>query len=221
MNFLKADKNDNKIKLVYEFNLNSPLFARVAAAIVRNGNISEAETILENGIKQFADYPTGYLILSLCYAYAGKKQEAINAASKGAEIIDSPATLNFYLNKINDIELERSNLIDSVRNVFITQKEEQSPKISIEENLDELAKTLANAKINYKPDERDNNIEDVKEFTGTKIASETLANIYISQKNFKEAISTYKELIKKNPEKKEEYELKITEISQIIDTGLV
>jgi len=221
MNFLKVDKNDNKIKLVYEFNLNSPLFARVAASIVRNGNISEAETILENGIKQFSDYPTGYLILSLCYAYAGKKQEAINAASKGAEIIDSPETLNFYLNKINDIELERSNLIDSVRNVFITQKEEQPPKISIEENLDELAKTLANAKINYKPDERDNNIEDVKEFTGTKIASETLANIYVSQKNFKEAISTYKELIIKNPEKKEEYELKITEISQIIDTGLV
>lgn len=220
MSILERDNNESKIKLIYEFNPESPLFTRVAASLLRNGNIVESIEILDKGIKQYSDYPTAFLILAICKAYAGEIEEAKKYVSKCAEMIDSEETLDYYLSKIEEINKERNSLSEAIRPAIIST-ENENKKESIEERLETLSQMLTGAKINYKSDDSDNIVTEIKGFTGKKIVSETLANIYVSQKNFKEAIAIYKELIKKNPEKTDEYEKKITEISQIIDTGLV
>ncbi len=46
----------------------------------------------------------------------------------------------------------------------------------------------------------------------TKLASETFANIYLSQGQKNEAIKIYELLIQRNPEKKEYYSEKIREL---------
>lgn len=222
MSFSSKDLFTDKIKLIYEFNPGSPLFARVAASIIGQGNITEAIEFLKNGIGLYPDYASAYFVLSLCNAYSGKEEDARNAAIKGADLLESPETLKYYFSRIEQIIEERNSLQETKRRAFITEEQdEQKTSSSIEDRLEILANMLKGAKINYKPDVQQQNEIEIPEYKGQKIATETLANIYFSQKNFKEAISVYRELIKQNPANEEKFSAKIEEISQLIDTGLV
>ncbi len=103
MNSEKKDLTTDKIKLIYEFNNESPLFARVAAAEMERANILDAINILESGLKVHPNYPTPHFILALANAYAGKEEEAKNSALQGSELLGSSETLDYYLAKIDKI----------------------------------------------------------------------------------------------------------------------
>lgn len=214
------DLQAEKIKLIYEFNNESPLFARVAFSEIEKGNYLEAIRILDEGIKLHANYPTAFLILSLAKAYEGKDEEALNIAKIGADIIESPATFKIYSKKISNIITERARLNDalrpafhdgpSVEQVFLPGEKEEK----WEDKLDVIAKQLSKAKIIPKDDFETSN-ENIPKYEGKKIVSETLADIYFSQRNFDEAIKMYEELINIKPEKAEVYLQKIGEMKNL------
>lgn len=198
-----------RIKLIYEFNKNSPLFTRVAAVEIQKGNFVEATKILEDGINIHSFYPTAFLLLSLCKAYEGKETEAKIVAKIGADLINSKETLDYYCKKIDEIIEERKSISEASRPNFVDEKIIEQD--SIENKLDQLAEQLSKAKII--PKAIDENIElEIPEFKGKKIVSETLAEIYYSQKNYEEAISAYEELINQKPEKADFYLNRIEEI---------
>ena len=215
---------EDKIKLIYEFNNNSPLFARVALSEVEHGSIPDAINMLLNGIKLFPSYPSSYIVLALANAYSGDKEEALKYLIKGCEIINSPDTFNHYKEKITAIINDRNSLSESLRPGFLEipdkdskdNKTESSSEndIDLEEKLDELAEQLSRAKIKPNPDSQSAEILELPEFKGKKIATETLAEIFINQKNYSEAISIYKELIQQKPENKVFYLEKISELRQ-------
>jgi len=215
---------EDKIKLIYEFNNNSPLFARVAISEVEHGSIPDAINMLQNGIRLFPAYPSPYIILALANAYSGNKDEALKYLSKGCEIINSPDTFNYYKEKITAIMADRNSVSESLRPGFLEipdkdskdNKTESSSEndIDLEEKLDELAEQLSRAKIKPNPDSQSAEILELPEFKGKKIATETLAEIFINQKNYYEAISIYKELIQQKPENKVFYLEKISELRQ-------
>lgn len=218
MTLTNKDLTAEKIKLIYEFNNNSPLFARVAFNIVEQGNINEAISILEKGLEIHKDYPTAFLILSLAFAYAGKPEEARTSARKASEIMDSHEVMDYYFRKIDNITKERNSLAKTKITDFSEPdkiKDEQTK--NIEDQLETLAKKLTSAKINYDPEDNSPQKNSVEEFKGEKIASETLAGIYLTQKKYREAISVYTEMVKKNPNRADELALKIAEIQNIID----
>lgn len=212
------DFTADKIKLIYEFNNGSPLFARVASILIEEGNIPEAVSILENGISNYPDYPTSYFVYALAEAYSGNEKAAKDFVKKGAALINSDESEEFYFRKINSIISERNSLNNAKRPSFIETKEEK-PEMQndFELHLESLAETLSSAKINYNPEENQSVPEKFEEFKGDKIASETLAKIYISQSKYVEAISVYKELVKKNPDRADQYAAKIAELQNIID----
>lgn len=217
---IKKNFTNDKIKLIYEFNPSSPLFARVASILIEEGSILEAIKILENGIKQYPDYPSAYFILAIAKAYTGNEKEAIELINKGNSFINSNETREHYIQVIKEIVEERDSLKD-VKKKAIWEEEKSSYVDSIEDRLEVLAEQLSKARINYVPEIDSQTEIEIPEYKGKKIISETLAKIYESQKNYKEAISIYKELIKIHPEKTDYYKNKIKEISEIIDTGLV
>lgn len=222
MNHKSKNFSIDKIKLVYEFNSNSPLFARVASSIIEQGNIAEAITILEKGIELYPNYPSAYFILALAKAYAGDEKPAKELVLNGNTFINSEETKNYYLEKIDKIIAERNSLKEVKRPAFLEAGSESvDSEESIENRLEILAEQLSKARIKYVPDLNQQTEIEIPEYKGKKIISETIAKIYESQKNYKEAISIYKELIKINPNKSEYYNSKIAEISNIIDTGLV
>jgi tetratricopeptide (TPR) repeat protein len=199
-----------RIKLIYEFNKNSPLFTRVAAAELQKGNYQEANKILEEGINIHSFYPTAFLLLSLCKAYEGKETEAKIVAKVGSDLINSKETYDYYCKKIEEIIEERKSISETSRPNFL-EENNSSNEETIESKLDILAEQLSKAKII--PKVIDDNIEpEIPEFKGKKIVSETLAEIYFSQKNYEDALSAYEELINQKPEKAEYYLNRIDEI---------
>lgn len=89
----------------------------------------------------------------------------------------------------------------------------------IENRLDEIAQNLSGLKIKNTV-EMEPDAEDLPGENDSKIIpSETLAKIYISQGEFKEAIEVYKELIILEPAKKLYYASRIREIEDQLDVN--
>jgi tetratricopeptide (TPR) repeat protein len=214
VNSLEKNLTEEKIKLIYEFNSSSPLFARVASNIIDQGNIFEAVSILENGLSNYPDYPSAIFILALAHAYSGNEKEARSLVRKGAGIIQSDSVLDFYMDKISSIIKERNSL-PITKKIDFDEPVGEEPKL--EDQLEVLAQKLTGAKINYKADEDSPVKTEIEEFKGEKIVSETLAEIYLSQNKFQDALNVYKELIKKNPDKADDYVLRVAEIQNKID----
>ncbi len=206
----------DKIKLIYEFNHSSPLFARVAAMEVDKGNFLEAIKVLEEGIAVHPSYPTAFFILALANAYAGRQEEALSCAKQAGYLLDSQESFQWYQNKISAIVSERNSLTEAKRPAFLSEQKQSSRQTHIfEDKLDDLAERLSKAKISTNIDS-DAPMPRLKEFSG-KIVSETMAEIFLSQKNYAEAISIYNELMVLRPEKMEFYENKIEEIKMMMN----
>ncbi|OGV22361.1 MAG: hypothetical protein A3J84_01795 [Ignavibacteria bacterium RIFOXYA2_FULL_37_17] len=220
MNAHERDLTEEKIKLIYEFNSSSPLFARVAASEMEKANILDAIKILESGLEIHSHYPTPYLLLALANAYAGREEEARNNAIMGSELLGSPDTLEFYLKKISDIISERNSLSEAKRPAFLTEEKKEKVEDefeNLEDKLDILAERLSKAKII--PKGMGESMPDISmpEVKIKRIVSDTMAEIFLSQKNYKEAISIYEELLEQKPEKADFYLQKITDLKSLLE----
>jgi predicted Zn-dependent protease len=220
VNRTERDLATDKIKLIFEFNHSSPLFARVAASEMESANILDAIKILETGLEQHAHYPTPYLLLALANAYAGREEEARSNAIMGSELLGSSVTLDFYLEKISNIIFERNSLSQAKRPAFLTEEKKgivEDEFENLEDKLDILAERLSKAKIIPKAMG-----ETMPEFSAPevkikRIVSDTMAEIFLSQKNYKEAISIYEELLEQKPNKADFYLQKITDLKSLIE----
>ena len=223
MSRTERDLTIDKIKLIFEFNNSSPLFARVAASEMESANILNAIKILETGLELHSHYPTPYLLLALANAYAGREDEARSNAIMGSELLGSPNTLEFYLKKISDIIAERNSLSNAKRPAFLTEvKEEKVDKIedefeNLEDKLDILAERLSKAKIVLK-----GMGDTMPEFSAPevkikRIVSDTMAEIFLSQKNYQEAITIYEELLEQKPDKADFYLQKIADLKSLLE----
>ena len=72
------NKDLAKIKLIYEFNDNSPLFARVADAELKEGNVDKALEILNSGLENYPDYITAHLVYIEALAKKGDYKKVVN-----------------------------------------------------------------------------------------------------------------------------------------------
>jgi len=212
-----------KIGLIYEYNKQSPLFVRHASTEIDNNNLDNAIAILSEGIKLYPDFPVAYLILGKALTLKGQYEEAFDTFSKGSSLFQSPETLEYYKKEIENIKKQRLVFEKSKRTTFLdnnytfeTKKAEIPPKeflSSIDDNLSELAKRIAKAKIPEVSNSSSTSTMAKQPIAEDKItASETLAEIYLAQKQISEAIKIYQELSRKHPEKKEYYQKKIIEI---------
>ena len=65
------------LELHLSVNPSSPHFARLAEALLRNGEISRAESLCEKGLELYPHYPTGRLIHARCLAARGRYEGAL------------------------------------------------------------------------------------------------------------------------------------------------
>lgn len=236
--------NSNKFALIYEFNNQSPLFARVASDFYNNGEYDKALEILENGLKIYPNYPSAYFIYAKALAATGNLEKAKEIVAIGSELVDSDKTKDYYLDKIIEISNQIGALPDSKRTTFLGDEDldhlppdditDSSIEIlfstgeepaTFEDNLEELAKELETAKIPPPPvpSEHEEIIEEKLEeeyeddnFLADDFISETLAGIYLAQKNYVAAKNIYTKLINIEPEKSKLFKNKIAEIDKII-----
>ena len=211
----------NKIRLVFEYNRKSPLFARIADWELENNNHDLAIEILEEGLRESPDFSTPYFILGKVYSRKEEYGKALKCFKKGSELIGSNKTYEFYLRELET--LRRVKTPFEMRGINILQNtEEKREQFSglgderssgFEDNLDELAEKISHAKIPVTPEENKTTDFEINDFSDSSlIVSETLAKIYIAQGELQEAIAVYEKLSQKNPGKEEYFSQKITEL---------
>jgi tetratricopeptide (TPR) repeat protein len=219
--------NDNFIsraRQLYEQNKSSPLFLRVADSYLSSEEIPKAISILENGLKYYPDHPLALILMGKALHIIGKDEEADKIIKQSGELLNSEQTYDYYMKSLN-LPDKRFSLFDLSRGSFFVKsideenaseslpEESKNNPVSVDDKLGELAEEIMTAKI-----KRNNDITDTEtkenNFTAdkSKLASETLANIYLSQSQKSEAIKVYETLIERNPEKKEYYLVKISAI---------
>ena len=213
-----------KAKLLYERNTNSPLFLKVADSYLKRNEVQKAILIIEEGLKIFPEHPVAFILLGKANYLLNKIDAADSFIKQASELLDSNRTYTHYKKELKLPNKPVSPFDSSRGNIFInsfaddlTSKDNQKLDEnfqSIDERLTELAEEVMKAKIerneNFSiPESDQEKISPDK----SKLASETLANIYLTQGEKNEAIKIYELLIHRNPERKEYYLGKISEIS--------
>ena len=215
------EKLTNKAKSLYELNNSSPLFLRTAYHYLQIGDEQNALSILEDGSKQFPKHPLAFILMGKAHLNLGNVDLVSAYIKRASEILNSDRTFNFYKDAFNLPDKNVSPFDSSHGSVFLNSVEEevipaeiyieQSP--AIEDRLEELAKKMMHAKIERTDDAKNYETEPINnKLDKSKLASETLAKIYLSQGSKKEAIEIYKLLIQRNPDKEEYYLKRIEEI---------
>ena len=207
-----------RAKLIYERDHNSPLFLRAADYYLQINDPQTAVSILENGLKIFPDHPLAFLLLGKAKYALGKYESAKSLFLRASEIINSGQTFTHYKNEFNLTDKPTSPFDTSRGSIFINSTEDfvvddeivDDQSKSIENNLKQIAEKLINARMNQnnKISFNENNLQGYNQ-DKSKLATETFANIYLSQGQKTEAIKIYELLADRYPEKKDYYLEKI------------
>jgi tetratricopeptide (TPR) repeat protein len=212
------EKLTARAKLLYEINNNSPLFLRTAYHYLQNGNTQFTLSILENGIKNFPEHPLAFILLGKAYYQLGNTDLVTAFIRKASDLLNSLNTYKFYKEELNLPDKSISTIDSSRGNYFLNRSDEiesqevNKVNIAIEDRLEEIAKAMMSTKFERKDDIKISDAEVENNPDKSKLASETLAKIYLVQGQKKEAIEIYNLLIQRNPEVKEYYLQKIEEI---------
>ena len=217
------DKLIGRIKLLYERDNNSPLFLKTADAYITQNEIDKARNILEEGLKVFPEHPLAFILLGKINSLKGNTDEADTLIKQASELLNSSQTYTHYKKEFNLPNKNDSPFSFSRGNFFIEDVDDEAnlsneskkgnKESTIDERLGDLVQQVMNARI-----ERNNNFT-VSETNNktfipdkSKLASETLANIYLEQGEKNEAIKMFELLIERDPERKEYFLGKISEI---------
>lgn len=216
------EKLTARAKLIYERDNNSPLFLRIADSYLQSGNPENAISILEEGLNNFPDHPLAFILMGKANVMLNEIEMAEYFLKKSSELLNTNQTYTYYKKEYN-LPDKKSSPFDSSRgSVFINSSADDILKIEdviheksqpVEERLEQIAQELMNKRL-VQNDNIPLRESDQKQYSPdkSKLATETLANIYLSQGQKNEAIKIYESLVDRNPGKKEYYLEKIREI---------
>ena len=215
------EKLTSRAKLIYERDSNSPLFLRTAYYYLQISDPQTALSILEKGLKIFPDHPLAFILMGKVYVKLGDLEIAEFFFKKSSELLNTNHPFTFYKKEFKLPDKQTSPFDSSRGSIFINSsgedilKDETIPgkTISVEDRLSQIAEELINTRI-VQTDDISFREPNQREYLPDKsrLASETLANIYLSQGQKSEAIKVYESLFQRNPEKKEYYLEKIREL---------
>lgn len=174
--------------IVLDYKPDTPLLIHLALSKYVKGNYSEAVDLLEKYLENYPNNSCALILLSKAYAQLGKYQMAMQCLREACNEIHSNLTFEFYLKEIEQIKNKERLIFDS----GISSPAE----LRIEENLNLSEKDINDKNTTY----------------DGMLVSETLAKIYTSQGEFREAIKIYEKLIERKPDSKQKF---LTAIEQL------
>lgn len=212
------EKITSRSKIIYDRDNNSPLFLRVADVHLQNKEPQVAISILERGLKIFPDHPVAFILLSKSHHQLGNIEATESHLKKVSELLNSDQMFKYYKNEFNLPDKQISPFDSSRGNIFINSTDEidlneevnEESSKSVENNLQQIAEKLMNTRLERK-DELPLNENTPQKYNPDRgrLASETLANIYLSQNQKDEAIKIYELLADRDSGKKEYFLEKI------------
>lgn len=197
----------DKFALAYEFNKESPLITYEASKELDNKNYEKALKLLETAANKYPYHPTVFFLSAIAFAHNNQFELAKENVLKGDNLLNEKSTLDYYLKQIEKIKMQKEGIDFSLNN---------SSEVVLDKPI--IKNKKSEKKNNF--DFIDENIEEPKKFEPKKskpIVTETLAEIYASQGNHKEALDIYAKLKTVKPELKVKFDNRIAEIKLALE----
>ncbi len=215
---------ENKINFISAIRKETPLFLRTAQNFISQNDHQRAIVVLKEGLKKFPGHPVAHVLLGKAFLLNRSFELADTNFRIASDLLNSNRTYQYYsdeFNKVNKFAINREsfsknkiNSVDLHDNSGTENRRKQLEETkALEDRLEQLAEVLSSARIqriNESGTEKMDIFYRIPE--RSKIISETLAKIYLSQGERSEAIKVYERLIKKNPLKEGYYLEKIKQI---------
>jgi tetratricopeptide (TPR) repeat protein len=206
-----------------------PGFARLASYYLKEGKTQRAVELCLEGLKQFPNYATAHFVLGKCYESIGRNVEAMLEYRRALKSVPDNPTLRTLLESVERREQEafhkfaeeRARKLKESKDTLTVEKYIAEDVPESESTVDFLLKRLQQVKkeIPTPVVERQGSAEHPKEATGSgtqsKIVTATLAEIYATQGEYREAIEAYKKLLNQKPLEAERYTKRIQELEQL------
>lgn len=216
---------NEKVSLIYEYNKQTPLFVRMANIHLEKNNPQEALIILNAGLIHYPDHPVAIFLIAKAHTALGNYSQAIKFLKKGSELIHSPKTYEFYLREIEAIKKQKIFYdVDrtSGNETSLSEKEKDLTSVFLTDTVKKIAEELKEAEeVLINPDKENFESQTFNLIDNSLILSETLAKIYINQREYQEAIRIYEKLKIKIPEKSHYFDSKIDELKLKLETDQV
>ncbi len=216
---------NEKVSLIYEYNKQTPLFVRMANIHLEKNNPQEALIILNAGLIHFPDHPVAIFLIAKAHTALGNYSQAIKFLKKGSELIHSPKSYEFYFREIEAIKKQQILYdLGKTSDEKSTQpaNEKDLTAIFLTDKVKKIAEELKEAEeVLIKSDKENFEITNFNLVDDSLILSETLAKIYVNQREYQEAIRIYEKLKIKIPEKSHYFDSKIDELKLKLETDQV
>jgi tetratricopeptide (TPR) repeat protein len=212
------EKFSKIVEKIYADDKRTALFLSKADFELRKEEYDKAVDILNDGISNYPNFAPAYLLLGKALAFIGSYDLAIENIKRGSSLINSKRTYEYYLQEVEKIKEEKQKTASEEVKIHAgaaSSKDEQEnePKpaprpLPVDGNIVNLVHEIAEEENKYSEESISRTISRENE-----IISETLAKIYVTQGELKEAIKVYRKLKNKHPEKVDYFNKRINELN--------
>lgn len=207
-------------------NVKSPSFARLASYYLKEGQHQKAVDICLEGLKHFPNYGTAHLVLGKCYEALGRNIEAMLEYRRVLRSMPDNPTVQGLLTQAEQREQDAFRAFSEERSRKLRERNET---VSFEKYVgggvekkestaDFLLRRLQDVKKSVPQTATENSGSEepvTRPMSPSKIVTATLAEIYATQGEYKEAIEAYRKLVNQRPIEAERYAKRIAQLEEL------
>jgi len=189
---MSGDMSEELKNLIDRYNKapESRLFAPLADAYRKNGEIDKAIELCEKGLERFSDYASARVILGKCFYDKGATERARDEFTRVLDIDPDNMVARKYMGEILLAENKKEEAAEHFRHL-----------LSIDPTNEEASRTLEEIESQFQVKEIDlSDRKHVKDERPGELATMTLAGIYAAQGYYNKALKIYRDILQKEPE---------------------
>jgi len=192
----------------YERNPESRVFAPLADAYRKRGDVDRAIAILEEGLEKYPDYVSAHVILGKCFYDKGATERAKVEFEKALQHDSENMVALKFMGDILYAEGRKEEALKYYEKL-----------LAIDPTNKDIGKLVGEMKDEFRARELDlEDEEKVKDSRPRELATMTLAGIYAAQGYYNKALKIYREILAKEPQNKEAQSM-VEKLEGLIDAS--
>jgi len=194
----------------YKRGPDSRLFAPLADAYRKEGDVDKAIEILEKGLKRLPQYASAHVILGKCYYDKGATERAKGEFRRVLELDGENMVALKFMGDILLAEDRRPEASEYYRRILV-----------VDPMNEEVARTLKEMEASFVGKEIDlHDAKAVRDERPRELATMTLAGIYAAQGYYNKALRIYSEVLEREPGNREAKEM-VAKLESIMNSSEV
>ncbi|MGD1049350.1 MAG: tetratricopeptide repeat protein, partial [Candidatus Krumholzibacteriaceae bacterium] len=181
----------------YERGQDSRVFAPLADAYRKNGEVDKAIEIIEKGLEKFPQYASAHVILGKCFYDKGASERAKGEFRRVLELDAENMVALKFMGDILLAEDKRQEAAECYRRI-----------LAIDPTNETVARALKEMEASFVVKEIDlGNAKAVRDERPGELATMTLAGIYAAQGYYNKALRIYRDVLDREPGNREAKEM--------------